>query len=344
VSGAVRPFVVEHKTTSEDIAPGSTYWRRLTIDAQIDVYFDGAASLGHACEGVLYDVIRKPQLRPQLATPLERREYRKDGRLYANQRETDESVEDYERRCFEAITSEPDRYYRRATIVRLESERVEAKTDTWQTALAIRDAKHLKIWPRNPDSCVQWSRTCDYFDVCTSVYSIDDPLLFKRSEIEHEELGPKGEGLLTQSSLRCYRSCPRRYLYRYVMRARPMAPKAEPLRMGSSVHRALEEWWKTGGDLVASLLKLDQEDLYARAKERAMLRGYHLRWREPPPVVAVEAEFQMPLLNPATGQPSRTFRLGGMLDAICDLSDPMPEGDPQSLVPALAASVEEVEP
>jgi hypothetical protein len=40
-----RVLLVEHKTTSEAIGPGSEYWRRLRIDAQVSIYFDGAAAI-----------------------------------------------------------------------------------------------------------------------------------------------------------------------------------------------------------------------------------------------------------------------------------------------------------
>jgi hypothetical protein len=39
-------LVVEHKTSSEDVTPGSFYWSRLRMDGQVSVYFDGARALG----------------------------------------------------------------------------------------------------------------------------------------------------------------------------------------------------------------------------------------------------------------------------------------------------------
>lgn len=70
-------YVVEHKTTALEIGAGSSYWRRLTLDSQISNYQVGCRSLGHVPTGVLYDVIRKPQIRPYKATPIEAREYTK---------------------------------------------------------------------------------------------------------------------------------------------------------------------------------------------------------------------------------------------------------------------------
>lgn len=340
-------FVVEHKTSSEKISPGSPYWQRLLIDAQIDFYLPGAESLGKQCDGVLYDVLGKLGLRPKLATPVDKRQYtKKTGELYKNQRDTDESPDEFEKRCLAKLAEDPDRFYQRATIVRLLGEKSEAALDVWQTAGAIRDSKRLKIFPRNPDSCVQWGRACEFFGVCTGTQSIEDPILFREQEHEHTELGPRGEGLLTQSSIRCYRSCPRRYYYRYVLRKRSLADEVSPLRIGTLVHLALETWWRTGGDLSASLAALDaSQDPYERAKMRAMIIGYHARWDKPPPCEHVELFIKMPLINPDTGAPSRTFELGMKLDVLCDLDGDLtiPQGDPQSLEAALEESLRQVE-
>lgn len=67
--------VIEHKTTSKEIGIGSPYWRRLELDAQVSKYIGGARALGHEPDHVLYDVIRKPRIRPLLATPVDSRKY-----------------------------------------------------------------------------------------------------------------------------------------------------------------------------------------------------------------------------------------------------------------------------
>lgn len=314
-------LVEEHKTTAEDITPGEPYWARLTLDPQLSMYIKGAKALGHDVDGVLYDVLRKPGLRPLEATPIESRRYTKDtGALYKNQRAEDETPEAYGERVAEAIKEDPNKYYQRAIIVRLQHEMEEADRDVWQTAGNIRDARRLNLWPRNPDSCKPWGRTCDYFSACTGTASITDPLLFVQKEEAHEELEKAPNELLTQSSLRCYRACPRRYMYRYHMRIVPNAPKAEPLRRGTSVHRALEEWSRTGGDLEAAITKLDRENMHSFYFERAMMIGYHARWGSPGKVIFVEAQFRMPLTNPETGGVSRTFELGGKIDKIVEVA------------------------
>jgi len=343
-------FIIERKTSGEDISPGSVYWTRLLMDVQISLYLDGALALGVEADGVLYDVLYKPKLKP-IGIPLldadgvkivldatGTRVRTKDGKKWRESGDPkqgfvlqmrQETPEEYGVRVLQSIMEDPEGHYQRRTIVRLQSEREEARADTWQTACAIRDARRLKVFPRNPDSCFQWSRKCDYFDVCAGMADINDPFLFKKQNRRHEELesdAPKDEQalvLLTQSAIRCYRACPRRYFYRYEEQIRPLKLQDEKLRRGSSLHRALEAWSKTGGDLEAAIAQLDKvhpqtgEPIpYSWELERAMMIGYHARWEHPGKVLYVEKEFRLPLINPETGSVSRTFELGGKLDKV----------------------------
>jgi hypothetical protein len=331
-------YVVERKTTTWPIEPGADYWTKLLLDVQISLYLDLATGLGFDAHGVLYDVLKKPLLKPLLATPVIDRKYTKPTkaepvpRLYANQRDRDETPEEYGIRVAQSIAEAPEKYYQRQTIVRLQKEREEARADVWQTAGAIRDARRLKVFPRNPDACHQWGSKCVYFSACSGLSSIDDPLLFRKADRAHEELEsdtPKDSEalvLLTQSAIRSYRACPRRYFYRYEEKIRPLAPQDEKLRRGSSLHRALEVWSKMGGDLDAAVAQLDKvhpqtgEPLpYSWELEKAMIVGYHCRWEHPGNVVYVEKEVRLPLVNPETGRESRTFELGGKLDKVIEL-------------------------
>ena len=180
-------FVVEHKTSSDDITPGSAYWRALRMDPQISTYVAGAASLGHEIQGCIYDVVGKPQLRPKRATPEDKRKYKKDGSLYANQRAEDETPDEYLARLVEKIASDPDRFYQRGEVVRLEDEAEEAAADLWLTALGIKESRRLQMYPRNTDACFKWGRPCEFFEACSGTASIDDPLLFEERQPREEQ-------------------------------------------------------------------------------------------------------------------------------------------------------------
>ncbi len=182
-----RVLLVEHKTSAEDISLGSDYWRRLWLDAQVSAYYDGARALGFEVDGCLYDVIRKPALRPQSATPPEARKYTKDGRLYANQRETDESPEEFRGRLFDAVSDDLAGYYVRGEVVRLGDELASFRRDAWHSAQSVRDCALRAHYPRNPAACTRFNRTCEFLPVCSGQESLDSPS-FSRLDAPHPEL------------------------------------------------------------------------------------------------------------------------------------------------------------
>lgn len=198
-------WIVEHKTTVADLSPGSTYWQRLRMDTQVSVYFEGAAALGHPPTGCLYDVISKPQQRPLKATPVEQRKYTKEkrdrfgtvtepSRLYANQRDTDETMEEFRQRIAAEIAAAPEMYFQRSEVVRLEHELEESRRDTYDTAMMIRETKRADRAPRNPDACFLYGRACDFLPVCDGTGDINDPAKYQRLDSVHPELNSAAAG------------------------------------------------------------------------------------------------------------------------------------------------------
>jgi hypothetical protein len=372
----VKVYLLETKTTSEDLGPGSTFWKRTILDPQLSLYLPALRKMGHDPHGCVYDVLRKPGQLPSTVALLDEQglkivldasgqrvttkagKWRQTGDADAGYvlQSRPETPEEYGLRCLEAIAENPDRYYARGVVVRLESDEREAAFDTWNTATQMREARRLNIYPRNPDSCVNWGRECDYLNVCAGMADINDPLFFRFEEDVHEELAEEGvatkltddASLLTQSAMRAYRSCPRKFQLRYVARIRPIK-KPETLTTGHSVHAALDAFRRTGGDIDAAKKALETEDLFVRAKEEAMLMGYAARWGKPTGVVAIEQTFRIPLINPDTGAASRTFSLGGRVDAIVsadsaqELMSAMPVVPADNLEATLEASIKQLE-
>jgi len=168
-------ILVESKTTSDEIGYGADYWRTVsTTDPQVSTYYPGARSRGYDIARCVYDVTRKPAQRPLKATPPESRKYTKAGVLYANQRERDESPTEYFERIAEAIAEDPNKYYARGDVVRLERDEREHASDVWHTARLIRESELLNRHPRNPQSCKRYGRLCSYFPVCSGEARIED--------------------------------------------------------------------------------------------------------------------------------------------------------------------------
>lgn len=380
----IRARMIEHKTSTEDIGPGSAYWQRLILDNQISNYNTGLRALGYEPIDILYDVAKRPALRPSLATPEESREYTKPkdrackeckkktpaplphvetvgegddarevtcvegrivtdpgGKLYANLREFDETPEEFRLRLQADIAAGPEKYYQRGVVVRLEEEVRASAKDTWNLARWIREVQlesrdDPEAWPRNSDACFTYGSACDFWPVCSGQGSLDDATRYRRTTGSHEELAPPPAGsvegaevaavaavskrrlpLVTTSSMKTFRSCPRKYYLRYELGYRLLIT-SDAMRFGTLFHKGLEVWWTTTDlGLAIETMRAAESDPFELIKAEELLRGYHARWiNEPLTVLAVEAQFEAPLINPTTGAESRTFRLAGKIDAI----------------------------
>lgn len=201
-------LVIEHKTSSEDLSPGSKYWRRLRMDGQVSVYFEGAAILGHRIDACLYDVLGKPQQRmgdvPELdehgnkivlnAAGERVRTAQGKWRQTADTAQgfvvktRPETLEEFQARVAEAVASAPEKYFGRADVHRLEGDMAGALQDVWQLAQSLREEESAGRFPRNPDACSNYGRECPFFGVCAGEASLDDSSLYSRSDEVHPEL------------------------------------------------------------------------------------------------------------------------------------------------------------
>lgn len=138
--------------------------------------------------------------------------------------------------------------------------------------------------------------------------------------------------LLTHSRMDTFKTCRKRHWFAYERAVRPVID-AKALRMGQGFHGAQEILLATG-DFPAAVESIrahyrhmpDEYDVYWWSIEcETVIReicGYVWRWSQQNiEVVATEQEFALPLINPETGQPSRTFMLAGKIDGIIKLSD-----------------------
>jgi hypothetical protein len=181
-----RRVLMDTKTTSEDISAGSPYWRRIThADPQVTTYLLAARVLGWEAAFMVWDVLRKTQLERHLATPAEKRKYTKPTkaeptpRLYANQREADETDAEFEVRVLEDIEKRPDWYFARNTIVRYEGEHEAHVRDLKGTVHLMQVVRDMDEPPRNVHSCFQYGSECPYFSVCTGEAKITDDTRFQ---------------------------------------------------------------------------------------------------------------------------------------------------------------------
>lgn len=174
-------YIIEHKTSGEDISPGSAYWQRLTLDSQISTYLRAVPD----AVGVLYDVLLRPTINPYKATPEASRKYTQARKLYANQRANDETPDEYRTRLREDIAAAPNKYYQRGTVVRTAEETAEALLDCQEWAKRALDGGHA---PKNPENCKMYGSVCSYLPVCCGTATLDDKLKYRKVETVNEEL------------------------------------------------------------------------------------------------------------------------------------------------------------
>jgi PD-(D/E)XK nuclease superfamily len=168
-----RAMLVEHKTSSEDISAGSAYWTRLRMDSQLSTYYDGAAAAGFAVQGVIYDVIGKPRLKPYQVS---------------QRRDTPETPEEFRERFRAHIAENVNKVYARGEVVRLEGELEDHRFDVWQLGRILAESERMGRAPKNPDACMLFGRPCQYLPVCSGEASLDDVTRYERVENVHPEL------------------------------------------------------------------------------------------------------------------------------------------------------------
>jgi len=144
----------------------------------------------------------------------------------------------------------------------------------------------------------------------------------------------QGRHLITNSRSQCFKACPRKHFFKYVLGIRK--EPSEALRMGSAVHEALDVYKTTGDEQAAvdaifdnyqKLLERVTSDEYIdalmleRTKCAELTKGWIWRWGNDPAIeiIASEIPFDLPIVNPRTGYPNRNHRNAGKIDGICNV-------------------------
>jgi hypothetical protein len=215
-----RQCLVEHKTTAEEITPDSDYGQRLRHNIQILQYVLASRVLGWDVSLIIYDVTRKPAIRPKMIPTLDEagckivvgpdgaRVFKKDGspresgdteKGYVIQ-STLETAEQFGTRLASDAAERPDFYFARREVPVLEQDLEEficQRSELGKLILAFRQAekrtaKRQQAWPRNVG--IWTCRNCDFAGFClqgVEVTETEIPAGFRLGPI-HAEL----EGVL----------------------------------------------------------------------------------------------------------------------------------------------------
>lgn len=181
-----RLAVKETKFLGEDIGPDAPLWKRMKMDQQVSMYIDAARRSGFNVDTVLYDVIRKPTIKPEMVPIRDelgvkivldqhgvrvrtaQGKYRQTGDKdlgYVLQ-ERPMTPDEWGEKLTADITTRPDFYFARVEIPRLESDIDEFRYELWDVQQSIRDAQKNDRHYRtvNKSTCPY----CEYFGLCSS--------------------------------------------------------------------------------------------------------------------------------------------------------------------------------
>ena len=203
--------IMEHKTTSDSIDPDSDYFKRLRIDSQIGNYFLACRQMGIPVQQIIYDVIRKPGLRPSQVPVLDEDGLKivvdENGERVRNSKgggwkqapdskagysllTRPESPEEYGQRVRGAILAEPEKHFTRRVIGLTEADVLEARQTLYDKAQRLMYHERVNSWPRNDKACIGFGR-CPAFDLCTNGFNPDDGVVpdgWVKVDNPHQEL------------------------------------------------------------------------------------------------------------------------------------------------------------
>jgi len=178
--------VKENKLLSDSLDSDADLWRRLQIDSQISGYLIAARELGYPVETVLYDVTRKPTIKPNdiprldpegLKVVLDRSGTRVLTKQGKPRQTADTELgyvvvsrkmtpEEWGEKIVEDIGARPDYYYARREIPRLDKDLEEWQAEMYEVQRTISEAQKSGRWFKTvaDTTCGR----CSYFGLCTT--------------------------------------------------------------------------------------------------------------------------------------------------------------------------------
>jgi len=260
-------FLLEQKTSSEDIAdPNSAFWRRTVFDSQVSMYVASQIQQGSVLDGTVYDAVRKPGIRPK-SIPVGKRNSNADEATgtqmeildrgtYFGVAASESAIEAcrsgacvetpalYYCRLARDTLVNPEKYYQRRIIPRLREDLIDFSHELWEVSHDIRETEKNGRHYRNSGACMPFGTPCEYISICAGESDPDGDQWRQREHV-HTELGNGfGEAVLTNSRIKTYQTCRRKHYFRYVKAIEKVDSETkEALYFGSMWHVAQEHWW-----------------------------------------------------------------------------------------------------
>lgn len=253
--------IMDHKTTSDAIdAPDDTYWQQLIVESQLDHYLLLKHILGEVSDYAIWDVMRKPGIRPRAITKVEQKELGESGKYFGAPFDPDtvrealasgrESLQLYEARLIMECTENSDRYFQRRRITRLKGQLLTYAEELWDNGQEFISARQTERRGRNSGACMNYGRACTYLPLCAGHDTVDSGN-WRAKPYVHAELpilddGKAGRTILTNSRIRTFQTCRRKEYYSYDLAIERNDPEeVEVLAFGTLWHKALAAYFNT---------------------------------------------------------------------------------------------------
>lgn len=164
--------VYEAKSTSKAIDSGSTYWDRANINTQLDTYMYAARQIFPDVRNVLWDVWRKPAIRPKKLSIAESKKYLGEHPDFAGEiiegkggptiRET---AEMFGERLLTDIQERPDFYFARKLVARTDADLDRFQRELYGIYKTIRLMEKHGLWWCDETQC-EATFKCPYTSIC----------------------------------------------------------------------------------------------------------------------------------------------------------------------------------
>jgi hypothetical protein len=161
-------WLVEHKTTS---AIDQGYIERLWCDSQIQIYTKYVPAEFQPLQGVIYNILRRPMLRPY---------------EISSKRSEPETMEAYSERCQQDLLEKPGSFHRQELIF-TPGQLEELEEELWDLSQEVLRARKGH-WYDNKDNCWKFNKPCPYWRYCVSGRSQVVKESFYRHEPANQEL------------------------------------------------------------------------------------------------------------------------------------------------------------
>ena len=253
--------IMDHKTTSDSIEDADgAYWQQLIVESQLDHYLLLKHILGEVSDYAIWDVMRKPGIRPKALVKADLKALIETGKYCGAQFDPDtiteataigrESLQLYEARLIQECVDNTERYFQRRRITRLKGQLLTYAEELWDNGQEFISARQTERRGRNSGACMNYGRACTYLPLCAGHDSVDSgnwrPKEYVHGELPIIDDGKAGRSILTNSRIRTFQTCRRKEYYSYGLAIERNDPEeVEVLLFGTLWHKALAAYFMT---------------------------------------------------------------------------------------------------